>query len=172
MITCREGHLRIRWQRKSWRKTETEHFAHIPAKFSHGVWKVPFVLGKPLPLRIACENFTPFAKSSSSFLKTIALGPQIRTLCEFPQGLRKFHFAKFHSKNFFFTAYIPTSFLTSLVIFTPFCETFAWLWKFCLKRYHFLPLFSLAIETLRTMFILVEGRVEEISIVNIARIFC
>ena len=39
-----------------------------------------------------------------------------------------------------------------------------------LKRYHFLPLFSLAIETLRTMFILVEERVEEVSIVNIAKI--
>ena len=44
-------------------------------------------------------------------------------------------------------------------------------------RVHFpqevsLPLFSLAIETLRTMFILVEGRVEEVSIVNIAKIFC
>ena len=73
---------------------------------------------------------------------------------------------------FFFIAYIPTSFLTSLVIFAPFCETFAWLWKICLKRYHLLRLFSLAIETLRTMFILIGGRVEEVSIVNIARIFC
>ena len=64
-----------------------EHVAHIPAKFSHGMRKVPFVLGKLLPFRRACENFAPFAKSSSSFLKTTALRPQIRTLCKFPQGL-------------------------------------------------------------------------------------
>ena len=29
-----------------------------------------------------------------SFLKTTTLGPQIRTLCKFPKGLRKSHFVK------------------------------------------------------------------------------
>ena len=39
-----------------------------------------------------------------------------------------------------------------------------------LRRYHFLPLFSIALDTLRAMLILVGGRVEEGSIVNNARL--
>ena len=41
-----------------------------------------------------------------------------------------------------------------------------------LRRYHFLPLFFIAIETLRTMFTLVGGRVEKGSFVLMLSYFC
>ena len=41
-----------------------------------------------------------------------------------------------------------------------------------LRRYHFFPLFSIALNTLRAMLILVEGKVEKGSIVNNARLIC
>ena len=41
-----------------------------------------------------------------------------------------------------------------------------------LKRYHFLPLFTIALATLRAMLILVGRRVKEGSFFNNARLFC
>ena len=41
-----------------------------------------------------------------------------------------------------------------------------------LRRYHFLPLFAIALATLRAMLILVGERVKKGSFVNNARLFC